>query len=301
MQRKTVLITGANGFIGGHVCNYLKEKGYYVIGLDRNEEKIKNMDEYIYCYLGTEDVNKLPEVLKGKKIDALVHLASDMRHEPYVKEVLHSNCVGTQQLLEFCEENQVGVFVQLSSLPVIGKPIQHPVTEEHPLKPPTVYHCTKCTQELLANYAYYTFGLRTVSFRITAPMGIGVNPKTIFPVFVNKAMNGEDLTLVGKGTRKQNYIHVRDIAQAIDRAINSDAQGVYNLASHNLLSNYELAQKCVEVAQSDSKIVFLDKEDPMDDYVWDICLDKIKKDMGYEPLVSVEEAIAEFIEYHKNK
>ena len=65
MQKKTVLITGANGFIGGHVCNYLKEQGYYVIGLDRNEEKIKNMDEYIYCYLGTEDVNKLPEVLKG--------------------------------------------------------------------------------------------------------------------------------------------------------------------------------------------------------------------------------------------
>lgn len=110
------------------------------------------------------------------------------------------------------------------------------------MKPPTVYHVTKHTQELLADYASYTFGLRTVSLRICSPVGCGVNPKTIFPVFVNKALSGEDITIYGQGTRKQTYIHVKDIAQAIYRCIVSQAQGVYNLASYNLISNLDLAK-----------------------------------------------------------
>ena len=195
------------------------------------------------------------------------------------------------RLLELCEEKRIGVFVQLSSLPVIGSPVQHPVTEEHPLKPPTVYHVTKHTQELLANYASYTFGLRTVSLRICSPVGYGVNPKTIFPVFVRKAMAGESITLFGQGTRKQTYIHVKDIAKAIELCILSEAQGVYNLASYNLISNRELAEKCVALLHSDSEIVYSGDVDPMEGLCWDVSIEKLKKDTGFEPEVTIDEAI----------
>ena len=165
------------------------------------------------------------------------------------------------------------------------------------MHPPTVYHVTKHAQELLAEYAHYTHGLRTLSYRITAPVGIRMNPKTIFPVFVNKAMKNEDIVLLGKGTRKQTYIHVRDIAQAIWKGIESDAQGVFNLSSHNLLSNYELACRCKRVTGSDSHIVFSGKEDPMDDYVWDVSIDKLRSATGYEPEVDIDEAIEEYWKY----
>lgn len=294
-----ILVTGSNGFIGGHICNYLSDKGEYVIGLDLHDEMRKRCAKYIKCNLAYDD---LDSVLGEYKIDSVVHLASDMRHEPYAVDVVTNNCRGAERLLEYCEEKKVSSFVQLSSLPVIGYPRELPITEEHSLRPPTVYHVTKHTQELLANYAYYTFGLRTVSFRICSPVGVGVNPKTIFPTFVRKAVNNEDITLIGKGTRKQTYIHVKDIAQAVYKAVNvNTAQGVYNLASYNLISNYELAKKCVELTDSDSKIVFLDKPDPMDEYVWDISIDKIKKEIGYEPTVSIDEAILEFAETVKNE
>ena len=291
-----ILITGINGFIGHNVCNWLRERGCYVIGVDLRPECRTECDEYICCNLASEQTDTLLDNLKVDSIDALVHLAADMRQEPHTVEVVGNNCVGTQRLLTLCEDKKVPVYVQLSSLPVIGHiPTQHPITEAHPINPPTVYHVTKHMQELLADFATRKFGLRTVSFRITAPVGEGVNPKTIFPIFVKKAVKGETITLFGKGNREQTYIHVYDIAQAIYKAILSEnACGVYNLSSYNRLSNYDLAKKCVELTNSTSEIVFTGDPDPLDDVVWDVVLDKIKRDMGYEPVVSIEEAIAEY-------
>ena len=290
-----VLITGSNGFIGGHVCKYLKEKGEYVIGLGRREKSVPEVDEYICCDMDSEAIDGIMASVKVDKIDAIIHLAADMRKEPYNVEVVAHNCVGTQRLLEFAEREHIGVFLQLSSLPVIGKPEEHPITEKHSLKPPTVYHATKIAEELLANYADYMHGVRTASFRISAPVGPGVNPKTIFPTFVTKAKNGEDLILSGKGSRVQTNVHVRDIAKALYLALYSGkAHGIYNLSSYNAVSNKQLAELCVKLLESDSRIIFSGKEDFMDDYIWDVSLEHIKEDIGYEPEILIEEAILEY-------
>lgn len=293
-----VLITGSNGFIGRHVCDYLKARNIYVVGLGRQKQSAPVVDEYICCDMDSEQINDIMSKMKVKHIDAIIHLAADMRKEPYNVEVVAHNCVGTQRLLELAESNNIGVFLQLSSLPVIGKPKEHPITEKHPLMPPTVYHATKIAEELLANYADYMHGIRTASFRISAPVGPGVNPNTIFPTFVRKAMNGEALILSGKGTRVQTYVHVKDIAQALYLALNNEnAHGVYNLSSYNAISNKALAELCIKTLKSCSEIVFLAQEDIMDDYIWDVSLKHIREDIGYEPIVSIEEAIIEYAEY----
>lgn len=290
-----ILVTGSNGFIGSHVSRYLRKQGNYVIGLGRRDHPVGQVDEYVCCDMDTEKVEQLFEIIRVKRIDAVVHLAADMRKEPYGVEVVSHNCVGTQRLLELCEKKGIGVFVQLSSLPVIGKPIEHPITEKHPLAPPTVYHATKVMEELLANYADERHGLRTVSFRISAPVGTGMNQNTIFPTFVSRAVRGENLILSGKGSRKQTYVHVDDISQAIFLALEKDnAHGVYNLSSHNCLSNRELAEQCIEILASDSQIVFSGKEDPMDDDIWEVSLERIHEDLGYQPQVSIEQAIREY-------
>lgn len=276
-----VLVTGSNGFIGHHACAWLQERGVEVIGLGRSDQPKCQCDGYIQCDLGSPEAAGILDSI-DVPLDGVVHLAADMRHEPYAVDVVVTNCGGTQRLLEFCEAKGIPAFVQLSSLPVIGAPVEHPVTEAHPLKPPTVYHVTKHTQEMLAEYATYTFGLRTVSFRISSPIGEGVNPKTIFPVFIRQALAGEDITLLGSGTRQQTFIHVDDISQAIYRALTTDAQGVYNLASCNLVSNRDLATRCVELLDSDSSINF-SGEDACDGQVWDVSIEKARRDMGYEP------------------
>lgn len=105
-----VLITGSNGFIGGHVCKYLKEKGEYVIGLGRREKSVPEVDEYICCDMDSEAIDGIMASVKVDKIDAIIHLAADMRKEPYNVEVVAHNCVGTQRLLEFAEREHIGVF-----------------------------------------------------------------------------------------------------------------------------------------------------------------------------------------------
>lgn len=297
-----ILVTGSNGFIGSHVVDYLKNKGCYVIGLDRSESSVTNTDEYVFCDLYTEKTGHIFENISKSRLDAIVHLAADMRKEPYDIEVIKNNCVGAQRLLELCRDKDIGVFVQLSSLPVIGSPSETPITEGHSLRPPTVYHCTKVMQELLADYACYTYGIRTVSYRIPSPVGPRMNPKTILPVFINRALAGEDIVLLGNGTRRQTYIHVTDIAQAIYKAIISpSAGGVYNLASYNLISNKRLAELCIQLTSSQSKIVYSGQADPADSFNWEVSIDKIKHDTGYEPLVGIEAMILELKDYYSVK
>lgn len=288
-----VLVTGSNGFIGSHVCEYLKDKGLYVIGMGRSEKAGSNVDEYVCCNMATDEVFDIPKKV-SKKIDAVIHLAADMRKEPYGVDIVMNNCGGMQRLLEMCEANNIDRLAELSSLPVIGKPLCHPITEEHPLCPPTVYHTTKVAQEMLADYAHRHHGVKTISFRISAPVGAGMNEKTIFPTFIRACLANEPIVLSGKGTRKQTYVHAKDIAQALYLAIKSDATGVYNLGSYNLISNYDLACKCKEILQSDSEITFSGTEDKMDDYIWDVSLEKIENDLGYKPEITIEEAIRDY-------
>lgn len=293
-----ILITGSNGFIGSHVASYFKKKGYYVIGLGRREKPYEesSVNEYVQCDLNSDEVTSIPSMV-SVKIDGVLHLAADMRKEPHCISVISANCCGTQRLLEMCESNSIGVFLQLSSLPVIGHPIEHPITESHPIHPYTVYHITKRTEELLANYADEYHGIRTASFRISAPIGPRVNPNTIFPTFVRKALNNENLILLGKGARKQNYLYVADIAKCLELSLLSEkVHGVYNLTSNLLISNFELAKTVVRVLNSKSKIV-LQGVDPADEYVWDASLEKIKMDAGYIPDTSIEHIIREYAEW----
>ncbi|MCR5508151.1 MAG: NAD(P)-dependent oxidoreductase [Lachnospiraceae bacterium] len=299
-----VLVTGSNGFIGNHVIKYFRDKGEYVIGLGRSSEPADadRVDEYVSCDMGTGRVSEIMDLIKADHIDAVVHLAADMRKEPYNTEVVINNCGGTQRILEFCEKNDIGIFAQLSSLPVIGHPVEHPVTEDHPLEPYTVYHITKHCEEMLADYAFRYRGIRTSSFRISAPIGPGVNPATIFPTFIRKALNGDDLVLSGKGTRRQNYVHAEDIAQALYKAVYSDrCHGVYNLTGDLLVSNRQLAEDVIALLGSDSKIVFSGQDDPMDDYVWDASLEKIKRDTGYMPLRKMDDAILEYAKWLQSR
>ena len=296
-----VLITGSNGFIGSHVAAHLKKKGIYVIGLDRGDAPRSEVDEYIACDLFTAEVANIPSKTKAGTPDAIIHLAADMRKEPYTLDVISNNCVGTQRLLELCRDAGIRRFAQLSSLPVIGYPRETPITENHTLRPPTVYHCTKHMQELLASYASDAYGVQCVSFRISAPVGPRMNEKTILPVFVKRALAGEDITLLGEGLRRQTYVHVSDIAEALFLAITVDtASGVYNLASYNRVSNRELAELCIKLTGSSSKILFSGTEDPADAHDWNISLAKIEKDLGYTPKVDITDMILEMKDYFTN-
>lgn len=302
---KTVLITGSNGFIGKYVAEHFKEHDWYVIGLGRKEHATdpKCVHRYIQCQLGTE---KTPTVLKdmvhGQNIDAIVHLAADMRKGSNEVDVIAANCVGLQQLLDFAKNAKIQTFLQLSSLPVIGSPKFHPITEDHPTNPQTIYHITKCMDEQLLQFAMDHSTFRTAWFRISSPLGIGMNEQTIFPTFVRQALANEPICILGKGLRKQNYIYVKDITKILYQAvIIPEVKGCYNLTGDLLLSNLQLAQKCISRTGSFSQIQFVGKEDPEENNVWDASLKRLNRDFINLPKTTMDEIIQEYATYVLDK
>lgn len=294
------LVTGCNGFIGRNLCRWLKHNtDLDVIGLGRNSSNNPYIDNFVKLDLTD---NNAYDVLCHQLLntDCVIHLAADMRREPFNQEVVYENCVGTQKLLEACETAEVSTFLQLSSLPVIGKPTILPITEKHPLKPPTVYHATKIMEELLADYACYAHGIRAASLRISAPVGIGMKESTIFPTFVRNAVNNQDIIILGKGTREQTYIHVDDISRALYLSINEEnVSGVYNLSSNNIISNIDLAKLILELTKSSSKIVMSESCDPCDGELWDVDCSKLMADSSFEARVGLQKMVEDLVAFYR--
>ena len=293
---KNVLITGSGGFIGKHLCRYLKEKGVHITGTGRGDSSAAETDEYIKCDLAHDDAEVL---MNGRTYDTVIHLATDSRVMPYAVEAVTANCAGTQKLLDMCSIHGIGSFIQLSSLPIIGEPKILPIKEDHPLAPPTIYHSTKALQEFLCNCAEKNYGLRTVSLRLASPIGKSMRTCTIFPTFMLHALKNEKLTVFGKGTRKQAYIYMPDVVGAIWAAAEGEAHGVFNLTSGMLISNRDLAELIVKCTGSSSAIE-LEGDDPMDSFVWDTDISKLENELGYSPEYrDMEAVIKEMAEYYR--
>lgn len=180
--------------------------------------------------------------------------------------------------------------VYLSSLPVIGKPVSLPISEEHPVAPATTYHASKLYGEHLAAQLR-TAGVKVATLRLTSPVGPGMPRDRIFSVFVKRALGAENLTVAGQGTRSQNYVDVRDVAVAVERCCTENGDGLYNIGGSRAVSNLELANLCVEVCRSRSVIALSGQPDAEEGIVWDVSIAKAGSHIGYTPVFSLIDSI----------
>jgi nucleoside-diphosphate-sugar epimerase len=165
------------------------------------------------------------------------------------------------------------------------------IKESSRLEHPSLYHATKAAGEMIMNQANQ-FGIRVVSLRLPSPVGPKMPQNTILPVFINKALKNENITIYGKGTRKQNYIDVRDIAEAVKRIISApNVNGIFNIGAKNIISNLDLAKLCVELLDSKSKIIFAENEDPNDNIDWTTDDSKLRNVIGEYQSTSIEKTI----------
>ena len=242
-----VVVTGSSGHVGGAIARHLHDQGHTVIGVSRRRSDI--LPEAI-AQLGL-DIGA-PDVIQCATegivaCDAVVHAAACLDESSDCTETSRVNCLGTHQTLMLAQATKAARFVYISSLSVLGAPQEHPVTETHPVAPGTAYAASKLYGELLTTQADST-RMRAVSFRISSPVGPGLAYKRIFRVFVENAVHNKPIVLHGSGTRKQDYIDVRDIAAATAAVLSSSASGIFNIGAGVPVSNLELAQCCVRLS-----------------------------------------------------
>jgi nucleoside-diphosphate-sugar epimerase len=286
-----VLVTGSSGHVGGAVAAHLFQSGHEVLGLSRRHTTSSaSLSNTVAADLGTLG---LADLLSNqhRRCEAMVHAGAAIERGLYGPEIALTNCLGVQQMLELGARWEVERFIFISGVAVIGRPLELPVTEEHPANPPTAYHASKLFGEQLVALAAEQ-GIPALTLRLTAPVGPGMRETRILPVFVRRALRGERLELIGRGTRCQDYVDVRDAARAVAAALERHAGGLLNIGSGRCVSNLALARLCVELLGSSSEIVASGRPDPEEGVRWEVSIARARTALGYRPRCSLEDSIA---------
>lgn len=290
-----VLLTGATGFVGAAIAAHLADKGWTVVGLHGGRRGGRPgrgavLDEVIADVGDPAATADLADRVQA--CDFVVHAAACLDMRLTATDVARVNCLGMQNMLALAQRWGSRKFVFLSSVPVIGRPLHLPVTEQHPVAPRTAYHASKLFGEQLVQLAAQSGAMAGTSLRLTAPVGPGLPKGRLLAMLAIRALRHQPLALSGTGLRRQNYVDVRDVACAVEGCLTRDVSGIFNVAGASAISNLELAGRCISQSRSRATIEFNGAPDPEEGFDWDVSIARARTELGYEPRYGVDEAIA---------
>jgi dTDP-glucose 4,6-dehydratase len=308
---KRVLITGAAGFLGSHLCDRFIKEGYHVIGMDnlitgnlKNIEHLFPLKEFEFY---NHDVSKYVHV--AGDLDFILHFASPASPIDYLRipiQTLKVGSLGTHNLLGLAKGKNARMLIASTS-EVYGDPHVHPQHEEYwghvnPVGPRGVYDEAKRFQEAMT-MAYHTYhNLETRIVRIFNTYGprMRLNDGRALPAFMSQALSGEDITIFGDGSQTRSFCYVDDLVEGIYRLLLSDYSSPVNIGNPVEISLLDFAKEIAELTGSNSKIVFkeLPKDDPKQRRP-DITL--AKKLLDWEPKVDRKEGLRRTYEYFKTE
>ncbi len=275
-----VIVTGSSGFIGRYVTTRLLETGYAVISIDCQDNKQDNSIVHITSKLSDcSSVDKC--VAEIKQADVMVHLAADIS-VPGDAATIGNNVGCMLSALIIAEKCNVKHFIYLSSIPVIGEIKYTPIDELHPVHPKTPYHWSKYICEQMLNSYGDIFETITI-IRIPSPIGVGMRNNVFLSVLINKMLKNENVDIYGTGSRIQNYIDVRDVAEAILQVVQMKSQGLYLIAGKESISNLALADLCKSILGKYVQIQCGRYPDPEESEKWIISYYEAQKTFGYQP------------------
>ena len=308
-MRKRILITGAAGFLGSHLCDKFIKEGFYVIGMDNfitgTFENIAHLNNSEQFEFREHDV--IEHISLDGPLDYILNFASPASPIDYLKipiETLKVGSLGTLNLLGLARSKGAKILIASTS-EVYGDPLINPQTEDYygnvnPIGPRGVYDEAKRFQEAIT-MAYHTHhGLDIAIVRIFNTYGsrMRLDDGRAIPAFIGQALKGENLTIFGDGSQTRSFCYVDDQVEGIYKLLMANYSYPVNIGKPEEITIYEFAKEVIALSGGNSKIVYLPlpKNDPIQRRP-DISL--AKKLLGWQPRTSREEGIHITFNYFK--
>lgn len=300
------VITGGAGFIGSHIAEYLSGEGHQVIVLDNLrtgfEKNLKGLN--VQFEKGDiRDKDLLEEIVKNANaifnLSALVSVPESLLQ---IKDCIDINTIGTINILEAAKKNEGCKVILSSSAANYGNNPILPKVETMTPEPMTPYAITKLDGEFYLKMYQDQWNIPTTSLRYFNVFGPRQNPQSAYaaavPIFINKALQNQPMTIYGDGSQTRDFIYVKDVVKAnvLASKIGDD---IYNVALGHSTSILELATKIIDITNSKSQIQFL--EERPGDIKHSIANPTKFNQIGFKPEYTIEKALEETISFYENE
>jgi dTDP-glucose 4,6-dehydratase len=305
-----VVITGAAGFIGSHLCDSLLDDGHSIVGIDNlltgDMANIAHLTGREFVFV-KHDVTNYIHV--DGPVDYVLHWASPASPIDYLElpiPTLKVGALGTHKALGLAKAKQAK-FVLASTSEVYGDPLEHPQKETYwgnvnPIGPRGVYDEAKRFAEAIT-FAYHRYhGVDTRIVRIFNTYGprMRINDGRAVPTFIAQALRGEDVTIFGSGSQTRSFCYISDLVAGIRKLMASSATDPVNIGNPHEMSIEDMAKLIIKMTGSKSNIVF--KPLPIDDpKVRRPDITRARTVLGWEPKVALDQGLTTTIDYFRKK
>jgi dTDP-glucose 4,6-dehydratase len=306
---KKILIAGAAGFLGSHLCDRFIKEGYYVIGMDNlltgNIKNIEHLFELPNFKFYHHDITTFVHV--PDELDYILHFASPASPIDYLKmpiQTLKVGALGTHNLLGLAKAKKARILVASTS-EIYGDPEVHPQTEEYwgnvnSVGPRGVYDEAKRFLESITMAYHNAHAVETRMIRIFNTYGprMRLDDGRVLPTFMRQAIEGEDLTIFGDGSQTRSFCYVDDLVEGIYRLLLSDYHLPMNIGNPSEISMSDFADEIIKLTGTSQKVVYHDL--PIDDPK-QRCPDitKAKNILGWTPKIDREEGLKRTYKFFK--
>jgi UDP-glucuronate 4-epimerase len=329
-----ILVTGAAGFIGFHLTNYLLRQGETVVGIDNLNnyydvslkqarlEQLQPNKLFTFAHLELADPQGIDKLFTEHEFDVVVNLAAQAGVRYSLKNphaYINGNIVGFTNILESCRHHQVKHLVFASSSSVYGANTKVPFsTHDNVDHPISLYAATKKANELMAHTYSHLYGLPTTGLRFFTVYGPWGRPDMALFLFTKAILSGEPIEVFNYGKMKRDFTYIDDIVEGIVRVINNIPQGntswsgddpdpasskapykIYNIGNNNPveLSRFiEVIEECLGIKAKKNMLPL----QPGDVTMTYADVDDLIQDVGFKPATPIEVGVKRFVEWYRD-
>ncbi len=318
---KKIIVTGGLGFIGSNLIDYLINKNYFVINIDKityssnfyntNEFKKSKYYKFIKCDIKNKRIEK---ILFKYKPECIFNLAAETHVDRSIdnpEKFMQSNIIGTFNLLECFKKfsnKHKSKLIHISTDEVYGDVLFGRSKENDPYQPSSPYAASKAASDHLVRSYLRTYKIPAIVTNCSNNYGPKQHPEKLIPKLIYNILNGKPLPIYGNGKNSREWLYVIDHCAALYKVYRKGQVGeFYNIGSNKNLNNLEVSRKLLDVSKKIVKLdkktkIFFVKDRPGHDVRYALDSKKIKKNLNWRPKISFEEGIKlTFKWYNENK